>query len=66
MGKHLFRSLYFNEVFINKEAPTKVFSCQFCEIFKNAFFYRETWVEKSKKVVTVLELKTGFLSKNLA
>ena len=26
--------------FIKKEALTQVFSCKFCEIFKNIFFYR--------------------------
>ena len=25
---------------IEKEAPTQVFSCEFCEIFKNTLFYR--------------------------
>ena len=23
-----------------KETPTKVFSCQYCEIFENSFFYK--------------------------
>ena len=26
--------------FIKKETPTHVFSCIFCEIFKNTYFYR--------------------------
>ena len=26
--------------FVKKEAPTKAFSCKFCEIFENSFFYR--------------------------
>ena len=26
--------------FIKKETPTKVFSCEFCEIIKNILFYR--------------------------
>ena len=32
-GKHLCN-------FINKETPTQVFSCEFCEIFKNTVFHR--------------------------
>ena len=26
--------------FLKKETLTQVFSCEFCEIFKNTFFYR--------------------------
>ena len=26
--------------FIKKETPTQVLSCEYCEIFKNTFFYR--------------------------
>ena len=42
-GKHLYQSLIFNKVagpcnFIKKEALAQVFSCEFCEIFKNTFF----------------------------
>ena len=32
--KHLCQSLFCNE----KETPTKVFSCEYCEIFKNIYF----------------------------
>ena len=35
-GKHLCRSHACN--FINKETLAQVFSCEFCEIFKNTFF----------------------------
>ena len=28
-------------IFLKKETPTYVFSCEFCEIFKNTFFYIE-------------------------
>ena len=41
-GKHLCLSL-FNKIFKNffkKETPAQVFSCKFCEIIKNTFFYR--------------------------
>ena len=38
-GKHLCQSLLFNKVnFIKKHTLTKVFSCQFWEIFKNTVF----------------------------
>ena len=33
--------------FIKKETPTQVFSCEFCEIFNNAFFscrLLDTWI----------------------
>ena len=33
--------------FIKKETLTKVFSCEFCEIFKNTFFYRTPQVTAS-------------------
>ena len=48
-GKHLCQRLFFNKVaglrpgtcnFIKKKTLAQVFYCQFCEIFKNAFFYR--------------------------
>ena len=45
-GKHLCQRLIFNKVaaqakvfnFIKKESLAQVFSCEFCEISKNAFF----------------------------
>ena len=45
--------LFFNKVagltcnFIKKEALGQVFSCEFCEIFKNSFFYRTPLVAAS-------------------
>ena len=45
-GKHVCQSLFFNKVaggacnFLKKETLTHVFSCEFCEISKNTFFYR--------------------------
>ena len=44
-GKHLYRNLFFNKAaglacnFI-KKSLAQVFSCEFCEISKNTFFYR--------------------------
>ena len=37
-GKHLCQSLFFNKVFIKKDALVQAFSCKFCEISKNIFF----------------------------
>ena len=36
--KHLCQSLFFS--FSIKQTLAQVFSCEFCEIFKNTFFYR--------------------------
>ena len=36
--------------FINKETPTRVFSCEFCEIFKSTFFYMAPLVAASEKI----------------
>ena len=38
-GKHLCQSLFFNKV-IKKEILAHVFSCEFCDIFKNTFLQR--------------------------
>ena len=48
-GKHLCQRLIFNKVasqakafnFIKKESLAQAFSCEFCEISKNAFFIRD-------------------------
>ena len=52
-GKHLWQRLFFNKVagassFIKKETPTQVFSCEFCEITTNIFFYRTPRVAASE------------------
>ena len=55
-GKHLCQSLFFNEVpggacnFIKKEALAQVFSCEFCEISKNAFLTERVWATASWKI----------------
>ena len=52
-GKHLCQRLFFNKVsgkgcnFIKKETLAQAFSCEFCEIFKNTFFYRTPLVAAS-------------------
>ena len=39
--------------FIKKETLAEVFSCEFCEIFKNTFFYKTPLVAASKTAVLV-------------
>ena len=50
-GKHLFQSLYFNNVaslnFIKIEILAQVFSCDFCEISKKSFFTEPIWATAS-------------------
>ena len=48
-GKHLCWSLF------KKEALTQVFSCEFCEVFKNTFFYRAPPVAASECNEEILE-----------
>ena len=49
------QSLFFNKVagaagnFIKQETLTQVFSCEFCEIFKNTFFSEHLWTTASEK-----------------
>ena len=49
--KHLCWSLVFRKVaglrLAKKETPTQVFSCEFCEIFKNTFFTEHLWTTAS-------------------
>ena len=61
-GKHMCQSLFFNKVaccnFIIKETLPQVFSCEFCEIFKNTSFQKTTPLAasaKDKRVVGLLE-----------
>ena len=57
-GKHLCWSLSLNIVagqrtynFIKKETPTKVFSCEICEIFRNTFFTENLQQMLLKKIL---------------
>ena len=53
-GKHLFQSL-------KKETLVQLFSCEFCEISKNAFFYRTPLVAASAGSQNILKAFTpGF------
>ena len=50
-GKHLCQSLFFNKVAglrPDTESLAQVFSCEFCEISKNTFFYRTPLVAASE------------------
>ena len=57
IGKHLCQSLFFNKNadvvcnYIKKETLAQVFFCEFCEIFKNTFFYRTPSVTTSELAV---------------
>ena len=52
-GKHLCQSLFFDKVaggacnFIKKETLAQVFSCEFCKISRNSFFFRTSLVAAS-------------------
>ena len=41
------KEVFLEQNFIKKETLTQAFSCEFCEISKNAFFYRTTSVAAS-------------------
>ena len=44
-GKHLCQSFFFNKSFIKKESLEQMFSCEFCQIFKNTFFIEDlSWL----------------------
>ena len=62
-GKHLYQSFFFNKVaglrpatLFKKETLAQVFSCEFSEIFKNAFFQRTPPVAASEIRKTTLSL----------
>ena len=58
--KHLGQSLFLNKVagaacnVIIKETLAQAFSCEFCEIFKNTFFYRTPPVAASDNLKLLL------------
>ena len=62
--KHLYQSLFCNKVaglqlpqtynFIKKGTLAQMFSCEFCEIFKNTFFTEHLWTTDSRKCLTVV------------
>ena len=65
IGKNLCQSLFFNKIaslrlqFYQKEILTKVFFCEFCEIFKNTFsaeHHRVTASDIRMQVVVICDL----------
>ena len=56
IGKHLCQGPLFNKVaglrpatlLINNETLVQVFSCEFCEMFKNTFFTEHLWATASE------------------
>ena len=77
-GKHLWQSLFFNKVagevcdYIKKETLAQVFSCEYFQIFKNAFFMKHLrWllllldeIQNTKKRKT-RESKEGIFEKKV-
>ena len=45
--KRLCQSLFHANNFINKKTLAQLFSCEFCEIFKNTFFTEHLWMTAS-------------------
>ena len=56
------RASFFNKV-VNKETLTQVFSCEFCEIFKNTSFTEHLWVTAS--ILTILTWKKNLFIKKV-
>ena len=52
MGKPLCQSLFLNKVATYKDTPAQVFSFEYCDIFKNIFFYRTPTVPAFGKIRT--------------
>ena len=46
--------------FNKKETLARVFPCEFCEIFKNAFFYRTPLVAASDYYLCIFDLNFYF------
>ena len=53
-GKHVCQSLFFNKVAglitVKKETLAQVFSCEFCEIFKDTFFTQHLRTSASAQI----------------
>ena len=53
--------------FIKKETLAQVFSCEFCEISKNTFFYRTSPVAASVRTMIIIkEMKKLFVKSTLS
>ena len=60
-GKHLCWSFFF--FFKKKDTPIQVLSCEYCEIFKNSFFYRKPLVAASANLPLYFERPVKTISK---
>ena len=65
-GKRLCQSLFFNKVvglrsetLLKRDSGIEVF-CEFCEIFKNSFFYRTPPVATSEKMEKVIKVAVKY------
>ena len=62
-GKHLHQNLFFSKVadlrsaILLKKRVCEVFPCEFCEIFKNIFFYRTLPLTISELLQIIFEKK---------
>ena len=67
-GKHLCQSLFFNKVAglrpasLLKKRLWHVFSCEFCEAFKNTFFHRTPPVAASVKLINQINKRNKAVS----
>ena len=56
IGKHLCQSFFLNKVSwglqLYQKRLAQVFSCEFCEIFKNTFFTKHLWMAASEHCFT--------------
>ena len=51
-GKPVCQSLFFDKVATENKTPAQAFSCEYCKIVKNSFFYRIPPVVASCKIRT--------------
>ena len=57
-------SFLINLIFIKKDTLAEVFSCEFCEIFKNTFFYRKPPVAASATPMKMFSCEFGEVFQN--
>ena len=61
-GKHLCLRIFLNKVVIKEETLAQVFSCKFCELFKNTYSYRTPLVAASLVCCHLFHKKWGLQS----
>ena len=52
----------FPATLLKKETPTQVFSCEYCKIFKNSFFYRPHSLASSELYIRIRFISYGLRS----